>query len=323
MNYINNCHMILTCLDASRDHNKWLEVRNGGLGGSDAGVILGLNKYKSPYKLWLEKTGNEEPEDISNKPAVMAGVALEPVVAKMFENETGKKVRKLGTVASNKLPFMHANIDRQVERENAGLEIKTGGSWSKRYWEEDEVPDTYYAQCLHYMAVTGAKKWYIAAWLGGENFIWKEIPRNEEDIKMLVDRETDFWNHVKSKTPPDIDASISCGQALAERYKEETAGSEIDLPDAAGALFMDYDRVKEEMKKLKETEQGIKNQFMDLLKENEVGRYDTRKVTFKAPKAGETVRLSEIKKNCPEIYEELKKNGLVHERAADRRLRIY
>lgn len=49
------CDLILSCHEAETDHAKWLETRNAGIGGSDASVIMGLNPYKSPYQLWLEK----------------------------------------------------------------------------------------------------------------------------------------------------------------------------------------------------------------------------------------------------------------------------
>lgn len=55
------CDLILSCHEAETDHAKWLETRNAGIGGSDAAVIMGLNSYKSPYQLWMEKTGHAHP----------------------------------------------------------------------------------------------------------------------------------------------------------------------------------------------------------------------------------------------------------------------
>ena len=78
-------------------------------------------------------------------------------IADWFQEDTGKKVRKLGTLRSRAHPFMLANVDRVVVGENAGLEIKTAGVSQYKKWQDDDVPDSYYCQCLHYMAVTGAK----------------------------------------------------------------------------------------------------------------------------------------------------------------------
>lgn len=320
------CNLILSIED-SQDRSKWLQIRNQGIGGSDAGAILGMNKYRSAADVWLEKTGAKQPEDLTDKEAVRAGIMLEPVVAKMFEEDTGKKVTRRGTLQSISHPFMLANIDRTVIGENAGLEIKTAGGWAAKLWEGDEVPDAYYCQCLHYMAVTGADRWYIAALIGGQHFLWKTIERNEEDIRFLIEKEAKFWDYVKTNTPPPIDASEACGRALAYRYNNAEAGSVMDLPSEAGKILQQLDEYANIIARLKEAEQAGKNALMAMLKENETGIYtdedgNKRKVTWKAPKPSESVKLSDIKKKDPDEYKVLKEKGFVTLRENGRRLRI-
>ena len=65
-------------------HLAWLKSRKAGVGGSDMSTILGLNSFKTSYELWLEKTGRVEPEDISDKWAVVKGNALENELRKRF-----------------------------------------------------------------------------------------------------------------------------------------------------------------------------------------------------------------------------------------------
>ena len=318
----NDCKQIMTVREMDNRKN-WLSVRAQGIGGSDAGAIMRLNKYKGPMAVYLEKTGQVEPEDISKKPAVIAGQMLEPVVARMFEEETGKKVRRMGTLQSLANPWMHANPDRVIIGENSGLEIKTGGAWSKGLWDDDNIPDSYYIQCLHYMAVTGADRWYIAAWLGGQDFVTRTIDRREDEIRELVKEESKFWDRVQNHQPPEVDGSFSCGEGLKYLYKSEFINSEVGLPEEVGELFGKYDEIQQLIKADKEQEQKIKNKFMAYLGHNQVGRYEGRKVTWKTPKPSESIRLSEIKKGAPDLYEALKKRGLVHERTSERRLRIY
>lgn len=317
-----NCKKIMTVAEMKNRQN-WLNVRAKGIGGSDAGAIMGLNKYKGPMAVYLEKTGQVEPEDISKKPAVIAGQMLEPVVAKMFEAETGKKVRRMGTLQSLENPWMHANPDRVIIGEDAGLEIKTGGAWSKGLWADGNIPDSYYIQCLHYMAVTGAERWYIAAWLGGQDFVTRTIDRREDEIKELIKEEARFWERVQNHQPPEVDGSFSCGEGLKQLYKKEFKDTEIELPEEIGQLFEEYDNIQKLIKADKAHEQEIKNQFMATLQNNQVGWYGNRRVTWKAPKPSESIRLSEIKKEAPDLYEALKKRGLMHDRTKDRRLRIY
>ena len=73
-------------LTAKERHEAWLKHRREGLGGSDMATILGLNKYKTPYELWLEKTGREQPVDISDKWAIVKGNALEKELRNRFRD---------------------------------------------------------------------------------------------------------------------------------------------------------------------------------------------------------------------------------------------
>ena len=63
---------------------EWREARKNGIGGSDVGAIMGLNPWKSPVEVWLEKTGHSEPPDLSGKESVEWGNRLEAVVAEKF-----------------------------------------------------------------------------------------------------------------------------------------------------------------------------------------------------------------------------------------------
>lgn len=90
-----NCDLILSVKDAE-DHEKWLKTRDLGIGGSDAAVIMGMNSYKSPYQLWMEKTGQVEPPDLSDNQYVYWGTKNEGNIADWFQEETGKKVKTPG-----------------------------------------------------------------------------------------------------------------------------------------------------------------------------------------------------------------------------------
>ena len=110
---IEGCNLIMKASEME-DRAAWLKLRNKGLGGSDAGIIVGVNPWKSPYQLWLEKTGQVEPEDISEKEAVYWGTQLEDMVAREFMKRTGKKVQRHGMLESAAYPFLLANVDRLV-----------------------------------------------------------------------------------------------------------------------------------------------------------------------------------------------------------------
>ncbi len=314
------CDLILSFHEAETDHAKWLETRNAGIGGSDASVIMGLNSYKSPYQLWLEKTGQAEAPDLSHVQAVYWGSKNEANVADWFQETTGKKARKLGTLRSRAYPFMLANVDRTVIGENAGLEIKTAGVSQAKKWKGDEIPDAYYCQCLHYLAVTGADRWYIAVLIGGNEALYKTVERNEEDIKALIQAEADFWHLVETNTPPPVDGSASCAAALSERFKG--GGESILLPSEAERVIQSLEDDKAILDSLKNQISLKENKLKELLGDAEEGSTDRFRVIWKSTSGRASVPLANVKKSAPDIYRLLEDNGFISYGKPSRRFSI-
>lgn len=163
---------------------EWLKYRTGGIGGSDVSVIAGINPYRSLHQLWLEKTGQISPEETDNE-YTHFGTLLEPIVRKEFVERTGLKVRqKHMLLQSEEFPFMYADLDGVINDngETAIFEAKTASQYKAETWENG-VPAGYILQVQHYMAVTGAKKTYIAALIGGNHFVYHVI---ERDVIMIA-----------------------------------------------------------------------------------------------------------------------------------------
>lgn len=218
----------------TNSHEEWLELRRKSIGGSDASTILGVNKYSSLYSLWLDKKGlAKETEETE---AMRQGTDLEDYVAKRFCEETGKKVRrKSQTIINPDYPHSHANVDRWVVGENAGLECKTTNSLNLRKFDAGEFPPQYYAQCLHYMAITGADKFYLAVLIFGKDFKVFEIERDEEAITNLMKAEENFWYYVENDVPPPVDGSDATGNAIDNLYVNPVHES-TDLSLVADAI---------------------------------------------------------------------------------------
>lgn len=104
-------------------HEEWLRYRKKGIGGSDAGAICGVNKYRSAVSVFLDKT-TEQTSEFDNE-AMRQGRDLEQYVAERFCEETGKKVRRANAIFSHsELPFMLANVDRLVVGEMQDSNVK-------------------------------------------------------------------------------------------------------------------------------------------------------------------------------------------------------
>ncbi|KLV23049.1 hypothetical protein ABW02_20175 [Niallia circulans] len=287
--------------------HEWLLARTKGIGGSDAGIILGLNKYRTAFELWLEKTGQVEPIEISNE-AIYWGNEMENVVAKEFVKRTEKKVRRTNFMYSHPdYPFITANIDRMVVGESAILECKTASAYLAKEWEADEIPATYLVQVQHYLGVTGKEKGYIAVLVGGNKFIWKEIERDEELIQMIFEAERHFWeHHVQQGNPPELDGSSAAEQYLKEKYDKAEKDKEIILPADYKSLLEQYEKIKSDEKLVKTAKTEIENKIKAELKDAETGIVDSYIVSWKN-QVQNRVDTKTLKEKYPDVYKNVLK----------------
>ena len=290
------------------DEQKWLEARRAGIGGSDAAVIVDLNRWKSPFQLWLEKTGRAEPEDLSGNEYVYWGKVLEEVVANRFCELTGKKVQRRGLLQMDDYPYILASVDRMVVGENAGLECKTCNGFAAKEWEDDEVPAAYYVQCQHYMMVTGCERWYIAVLIGGNHFVWKEIPRNDKEIDLLFQAETEFWHKVQEGIMPEVDGSESCKDALVAEFQGGIA-EPLTLPGMAVGVIEQIRKIEDAKNDLENNSEFYKNQLRRMMGSYELGYAGDYKVSWKAQAGRTTIDSKALKEKEPEIYAKYAKQG--------------
>lgn len=226
---------------ASRE--EWLKLRSQYIGGSDAAAVVGLNPFSSPYALWAEKTG--QIPCFAGNLATEVGTFLEEFVAQKFAAETGKKVRKCNqSFLNSDYPFAIANIDREIVGEDAGLEIKTTSELNMKKFKGGEYPAKYYCQCVHYIAMTGKQRWYLAVLIGNRDFQWFTIERDEAEIAALMGAEADFWELVKNRTPPVADGSRATTDAIKTIFAESSEDT-VDLTLKLPALLQYIDLGKQ------------------------------------------------------------------------------
>ena len=286
-------------------HDEWLWYRRQGIGGSDAGAICGVNPFSSPISVYHDKTSDEAEETDSE--TMRQGRDLEEYVARRFMEETGKKVRKSNYLyRSTEYPFMQANVDRLVVGEAAGLECKTASAWNEDKWKDGAVPDHYFIQCQHYMAVTGMDAWYIAVVILGRDFKWKRIERDDDLIASLCIIEADFWNnHVVPRVLPDPDGSAIYDDILEKYFhnvrKEHTVqliGHDEDLRRRG-----ELDGL---IKKLSEEKNEIDQKLKLCMGESEYALSDRYRVSWSGV-AKSVIDTKRLKEEKPEIYEKYKK----------------
>ena len=208
-----------------RDREEWLEMRQKvGIGGSDAGTVLGLNPWCSNVQLWRYKTGQEVPPDISDKPAVLFGKKAEEHIRELFRLDYPQyilKYNEFDMYVNDFLPWQFATLDGELWEKLSDnqevlvgiLEIKTTTIQNKAQWDEWEngIPQRYYAQVLHQLSATGADfvilRAYIRWYRDGELRVTVRDYRIERkdveaDIEYLCEQEQRFIDCVNSGKPP-------------------------------------------------------------------------------------------------------------------------
>lgn len=203
---------------ASRE--EWLKHRSR-IGGSDAAAIVGLNPYKTNTELYLEKTGQKESPDISDKPYVLYGTKAEEHLRELFRLDFPQyQVQYFDNnmYLNSRYPFAHASLDGELTDEDGRrgiLEIKTTNilqSMQKEKWR-DRIPDNYFIQVLHYLMVTEfdfvVLKAQLKSEFGGQIYLQTKhyfIERSEVagDIEYLAEEERKFWKCVEVKRMPDL-----------------------------------------------------------------------------------------------------------------------
>lgn len=283
-------------------YEEWLEYRRKGIGGSDASVVCGINRYKSPVELWLEKTGQLPYSEAGE--AAYWGTQLEALVRKEFTKRTGITVNTVNQILQHEdFPFMLANLDGTCQHPDYGsciFEAKTASAYKVSEWE-DKIPDEYMLQIQHYMAVTGYAGAYIAVLIGGNTFRWKFIERDEEIISMLIELEKDFWEHVQNKLPPPLDGSEAYAKFLAERFPDSIPKSKIELPEAAEKLIAEYNSACQKLEEVTEQKQKAENLLKEMLGENEVGTSGNSVITWKSM-SQERLDSKTLKAEHPKLY---------------------
>lgn len=258
-------------------HKEWLKHRSNTIGGSDASAILGMNSYSSPYTVWAEKLGKLLPKE--DNEAMRIGRDLEAYVAQRFTEKTGKKVRRENNILCNpKYPFAHANVDRMVIGEDAGLECKTTSSLNLKKFKNGEFPDNYYAQCVHYMMVTGCKRWYLGVLVLGQGFFDFVIERDEEEINALAKSEAEFWKYVESQTPPTTDGTDSTTKTINTIFPNSNADT-VNLFAYEDSLRQ-YVALGKQIKELEELQKEMANKVKSFMSEAGKGESDGFRVSW-------------------------------------------
>ena len=222
------------------------------IGGSDARIIMGSDEA-ALLRLWREKRGEAEPEDLSGNLIVQLGRATEELNRSWYERSTGRRISDVQRrVKHSAIPWMAATLDGIVEGTEAVFEAKFMLPWS---FSEEGAAEKYMAQVQHNMWVTHLRTSVLSIITGGGKWVEIAIPMDPLYLSVLVSAEKKFWRCVQSgESPHLINAEPPRARIEAVRIVDmsssnswaEFAALFSDTRDA----FLDHERAKSELKAL-------------------------------------------------------------------------
>lgn len=192
-------------VDLKQRTPEWYAWRRAGVTASDATVLLG-SPYKTPWRLWAEKTGRLLEQDLSGNPNVQRGIREEPEARRRYEAR--HDVLLLPVCAeSTEEPIVRASFDGLTDG-GRPVEIKAP---TEAYFRDavengtdSELYRRYYAQVQAQIYIAEADLGYLVLQCG-EAFLDIEVPRDDAYIARLVEEARKFWELVRTGKEPPLD----------------------------------------------------------------------------------------------------------------------
>ncbi len=297
------------------DETIWHQERAKGIGGSEIAAILGLDSYKTPLQVFLDKTGQSEP--FKGNEHTRAGKKLEAVVVDYFVEETGAEIiaGNDGIVQQQLLskPFILGTVDRIYKLNDTFgvLECKT----TQKTIDLDDLPKSWFCQLQWYMGIFGLKKGSIAWLERGLNFNIVSVDFDADLFTFMVNEAEKFWvNHVQAGIPPEPINSTD----IDKLFRSSTAGKTIEANEDTALVVSELVEVNGHIKTLEEKADALKEQIKLVLRDSEQLTYfGNTLLTWKSSRATATFDVETFKKENPDLYSKYLK-----EKAGSRRLLI-
>jgi predicted phage-related endonuclease len=226
--------------------------RRAFIGGSDARIIMGDDEA-ALVRLWREKRGELEPEDLADNLIVQLGTVTEHLNRRWYERHTGQVVTDVQRQVFHPVKrWMAATLDGMVEGTGAVFEAKFMLPWS---FSEEGGAEKHMAQLQHNMWVTASRTAVFSIITGGGKWVEMIIPADPLYQHLLLTAERKFWRCVQSGEPPHL-FGIEPPRPRVEAVRTvDMSGSNAwaefaNLYRLTRPAALDHDRAKAELKAL-------------------------------------------------------------------------
>lgn len=246
------------------NREKWLKMREMGIGSSDVSTILGFNPWETPYQLWRRKMGIDPPKEETF--AMKRGHYLEDAVARFFADETGKEIIKRSAtdwiIHNNEKPYLRVSPDRTFwlpdmpknDRNKGILECKT----TQLKVDKTQLPMHWFSQLIYQLGVAELECGAIA-WLNGlAEFDYVDIAFDEDFFKFMVEEVDRFWtDNIVGRREPD---AYNVEDTII-KYPRHMDGKFIEADEELQDQLMRLKALREELSSLDADKKAIEDEI--------------------------------------------------------------
>jgi putative phage-type endonuclease len=271
------------------DRDGWLAKRR--IGSSDAANVCGIEgAFATPLEAYLEKIGALRRKQTD---AMEMGLLLEPVVAQLYQRETGDEVRlttadgKPQSYYADAFPWASATPDRFAgpEGQHWILELKIA-SIAKGWGEPgtDEVPLPYLIQVQHQMAVLGLDRADVAVLIAGTDFRHYTVRRHDDLIRQMMRLEADFWGMIQERRAPSIDWQHPDTPKLVSLLHQPVPKKTVTFGFSTSLLVEEYEHLGKTIGELEKRRELVKARVVDAMQDATFGELPDGRRVRRQPK---------------------------------------
>lgn len=253
-----------------KSREAWLELRKGGIGSSEVGTILGLNKWQTPYQLWRLKRGLDPAPQESF--VMRAGHYLEDAVSRLYAYETGNEIIKASAgdwlIVNNERPYLRVSPDRTYWPKGMSRRACNKGIVECKTTQMDvdgnSLPPHWFSQLQYQLGVAELELGAIAWLTAGRDFGYRDLAFDREFYEWMIEEVTRFWmdNIIGGAEPMAINV-----EDVLLKNPRHVEGKIITADDALLADCAELKEIREELATLdtrkKELEAHIKMSMGD------------------------------------------------------------
>ena len=274
------------------DREEWVALRQSYIGASDASAVLGINPWKSPVDVYLEKTGRVTNNIDSID--MWLGREIEPLIAKLFEKESGLKCRRdLKIRCHSEYDYLRTNLDRVVQ--STPLEMKMMAHYT-------DIPPHYYTQIMFQAMVTNSPHIYFAVLSTStpRSFFWAKYKRDDDLIDQIREECVEFWEkNIKMDIPPDPETAKDAKALYPMADPEKCFKADKELKNTVTGIADLIDEIKDKNGELDFMKASVMNQ----MKEAEMLTWQgIPLVTWRKTKDGTRFDLNKFRAENPKLH---------------------